>query len=480
MIQSIFPRKNQTLVELFESAGHPAKVACVALDYAKGTHTALICDGGGRRLKGAFAVKNSPEGVAHVLERVEKICGKHRIARSHVFFGGESCGSFALNFVHAIEKEGFLVVSVDAADAKAQRENLQASTDKLDLLGIAKVLIDQRGSTRTATADGERRLRIVTRHRQDLVVAKTRVRNRIHGLVDQLFPQFLDESCSGIAPFSETSLWLMSDRFSPKQVTARNLRATVAQARKMGLRQPEEAIRQLKRHAASVLTPVPEWVHTLQTALSHEVALYRSLRECIDAADRQCALLLAKTPAAMLTTLKGVGITLAADVGAEIGPPSLQSSVRRLSSYAGIVPKVKQTGGPDGASRSLRVSRRCNHLLKNGIVQIGNHLGQHGPPELKEDHRRRGAGGQHADFGMARRALRIGMHLMRTGTAFLPAALRHTPDRDELAAYYLQRWPALRQKWQRAGALQEAFDPANPLGRWRECIEALYRIELPL
>ena len=48
----------------------------------------------------------------------------------------------------------------------------------------------------------------------------------------------------------------------------------------------------------------------------------------------------------MLTTVRGIGITLASGVAAEIGPPDSQPSVRRLSSYAGIVPRTKQTGGP--------------------------------------------------------------------------------------------------------------------------------------
>jgi len=480
MIKSIFPRKNQSLIELFDSAGHPKKVACVALDYAKATHTALICDGSGRRLKAAFPVSNSREGVGFAIDRVENICRKHAIDLKHVFFGGEACGTFAVNFVHAIEQEGFLVLTVDPREAKQQRACFQASTDKLDLLGIAKTLIDQYGSTRTTCTNIERLLRNVTRHRNDLVTAKTAVSNRIHGLVDQLFPNFLDENQSGIPAFSETSLWLMEDRFSSKQVLARQLRTTVAQAKKKGLQKPEECIHKLKIHAASVLHPVPEWVGSLQTALHHEVQLYRNLLRCIAQADRQSALLLAKTPAAMLTTIKGIGITLAAGSGSEIGDPASQPSLRRLSSYAGIVPRVKQTGGPDGAPRHGTVSRRCNHLLKNAVVQIGNHFGQHGPEDLQEDHRRRGANGQHADFGMARRFLRVGMKLMRTGQCYIPAQLREHPDLDALKAYYLKSWPRLRDIWKKAGALEEAFDPHNPLGQWRECIQEFYQIELPL
>ena len=37
-----------------------------------------------------------------------------------------------------------LVVNVNAHDAKKQRENLQASTDRIDLMGIAMMLLNLR------------------------------------------------------------------------------------------------------------------------------------------------------------------------------------------------------------------------------------------------------------------------------------------------------------------------------------------------
>ncbi len=480
MNESIFQRKNQDIVNLFKLAGHPSKVACVALDYAKGTHIALICNGEGRRLKAAFPVENNADGLEYLFERMDKICRKHNISHNHIFFGGEACGTYAFNFIHAIEQRGFLVISVDPKEAKNQRASFQASTDKIDLLGIAKVLLDQHGSSSSVSSESERQLRHVTRHRADLVTSKTAVSNRIHSIVDQLFPGFLDETKSGIPAFSKTSLWLMEDRFSPRQICARKLANMVRNARKNGLKKPEESIKRLQEHARTVLQPVPEWVGSLQTTLHHEVQLYRNLLLCIKQAEHEVALHLARVPAAMMTSIKGVGIILAAGVGAEIGLPEKQASVKRLTSYCGIIPRVKQTGGPQGEPHYGTVSRRCNHVLKNFIVQCGNHMGQHGPAELKEDHRRRGANGQHADFGMARRFLRIGMRLMREGTIYIPPELREHADADELAAYYLQSWSRLRDIWKKAGALEEAFDSKNPLGKWRNCIQELYDIKLPL
>jgi len=478
--KSIYTRQNQTLINLFSDARHPEKVLCIPLDYAKSTHMALCCNGAGMRLKKAFPVKNNPEGMAFLLGVVEKICRKHHIKREHVFFGGEDCGTFSLNFIHGLQEQGFVVMGVNAKDAKEQRENMQASTDELDLLGIAKLLLNRRGSTAGGEPGAERALRVLTRHRKAQVRLKTATSNRIHQIIDQLFPGFLDERLSGIPPFSETSLYLMSDRFSPAHLARRKDTALLRQFKACGLQHAEAALGKLKAYARQVLDHPPELSGLLQTSLASEINLYRCLGANIDQIAREIAQQLAKTPGAMLTTIRGIGITLAAGVSAEIGPPDSQKSTRRLSSYAGIVPRVKQTGGPEKGAKTGRVSRRSNHILKDYIVQCGNHLGQHGPADLKEDHRRRGAHKQHADFGMARRFLRMGMRLMKNGESYVPPVLRTGATLEELQTYYLELWPKLLDKWVKADAVHTAFDSENPLGQWRERIEAIYGIELPL
>jgi hypothetical protein len=182
----------------------------------------------------------------------------------------------------------------------------------------------------------------------------------------------------------------------------------------------------------------------------------------------------------LLTTIKGSGITLAAGVTSEIGPLAFQGSLRQLTSYAGIVPRVKQTGGPDNPASHGTVSKRSNRILKNYIVQCGSHMGLHGPEDLLEDHRRRTANGQHADFGLARKYLRCCSYMMRYNQVYVPPELRKHAEREELKKYYLKQWPIWRKKWQLSGALHKAFSPENPLGIWRIAIQEIYEITLPL
>ena len=97
------------------------------------------------------------------------------------------------------------------------------------------------------------------------------------------------------------------------------------------------------------------------------------------------------------------------------------------------------------------------------------------------DHRRREAAGQHANYGIARRYIRIGMRLMRNSEIYLPPSLRgtHTPV-EKRVEYYQIFWPYLLQKWKKYDAQHVAFAPENPLGQWRNMIQELYRIDLKM
>ena len=337
--RNIYQNQSQELLQLFEEAGSSEKVMCVPMDYAKKDHLVMFCNGYGDILRKPFSVKNTPEGIAYINDQVTRSCRRRGINKNHVFFGGEDANSFAKNFVSTLRSKGFLVANVNAHDAKKQRGNLQASTDRIDLMGIATMLLNCRGNCCPAQSGTYRNLRLLVRHRRKLVQ--------------------------------------------------------------------------------------------------------------------------------MLT--------------AEIGNPNEQKPLNNLSSYAGIVPRVKQTGGIDGKTYTGPVAKRCNRILKDYVVKSAYYLGLHGPQDLMVDYKRRDASGQHADFGMGRRYLRMAMCLMRTSQVYLPPDLRkddYTPE--EKASYYLINWPYLREIWKKVGVLEEVFASNRPLGLWRLIVQELYDIKLKL
>ena len=479
--RSIYGQQSQELLRIYEEAGTSKKVLVGAIDYAKKDHVVMFCNGNGDILRKPFPVKNTPEGVDFLLAQLNGTCRYHKINTKHAFFGGEDCGSYTENFAECLRDQGWLVAGVNAEDAKKQRENLQASTDRLDLLGIARMLINRRGNCAPSQSGPYRNMRTLVRHRRKLVSLATEERNRMHCLVDRLCPGFLDEKKSGLAPFRAPSLRIMEDHFSARQIAKRKRSTLAGLISRAGGQRPEEIATKLQSYAATVLHAAPEYVPTMQLSLAQHVALYRCLRDNIDALERETAVWLAQTQGAFLMTVKGVGMVLAAGVAAEIGDPATQRPVNNLTSYAGIIPRVSQTGGPDSEAHTGSVAKRCNRILKDYLVQSASHIGLHGVSDLMEDHHRRDAAGQHANYGIARRYLRMGMHLMRNSTIYLPPALRGSnASLTERVEYYQVFWPYLLDKWKKYGAQHVAFAPENPLGQWRDMIQELYDIELKI
>jgi transposase len=479
--RNIYQNQSQELLHLFEGAGSSEKVMCVPMDYAKKDHLVMFCNGHGDILRKPFSVKNTPEGIAYIADQVTRSCRRRGIKKKHVFFGGEDANSFAENFVNTLRCKGWLVASVNAHDAKKQRGNVQASTDRIDLMGIATMLLNCRANCCPAQSGIYRNLRTLVRHRRKLVQMLTEVKNRVYGIVDCLFPGFLNENKSGIVPFTQSSLYLMENRFSPKQVHRRKRKKLIEILKRFGTSKAEETAFKLQQYAVQVLHTPVEYVYTLQLSLVQHVKHIRCLQEGVTQLEKEIAVNLTQTQGAFLTSLRGIGIVLAAGVTAEIGDPNEQKSLNNLVSYSGIFPRVKQTGGVDGKTYTGHVAKRCNRILKDYVVKSAHHLGLHGPEDLMADYKRRDASGQHANFGIGRRYLRMAMSLMRTSQIYLPPRLRKADATlEERAGYYLMSWPFLRDKWKKAGALEAAFAKDRPLGLWRQIVQELYDIKLKL
>ena len=58
-MRSIYEKSNPAIEKVFAEAGSRKKVMCVAFDYAKKSHTALVCNGAAMQLRGPFDVHNT-------------------------------------------------------------------------------------------------------------------------------------------------------------------------------------------------------------------------------------------------------------------------------------------------------------------------------------------------------------------------------------------------------------------------------------
>ncbi len=352
-MKSIYKTQCPQLQAIFEQAKSPEKIICVAVDYAKSKHVALVCDGTGDILKQPFTVFNSLEGVSFLTEQIDATARRRKIPRKHIFIGGEDFPSYVENFLHCLKKLNFLILGVNALKAKQNRENEIASNDQLALLGIAKTLLSRRAQVYGDPGENKEYsiyldIRNLSRSRHAQVKQSTVLSNQIHTHVDRLFPGFLDGSKSGITPFGPASLELMKDQFSCTQIARKKPAAFAQTLRRWKVQNPEETASQLIGFAKQSLPPNPLRVNSQQNSLQALVELYECTEETAWSLRIENAVLLASTPYAFLTSIPGIGFTIAWGTAGELGEPRKLGKIDSLCGYSGIVAGSVQTGGPGG------------------------------------------------------------------------------------------------------------------------------------
>ena len=480
--KSIFSNNSQNIDAAFVEAGVPERVLLVPIDFAKSTHYACFCDGLGRYLRQAFTVRNNRDGLDFLVERIETTRKSRAIqSKRHVIVGGEDSASYTDNFMTRLSELGYQAVRLSAREVNLQAESLDSSTDKTALRAIAKTMLN-RDARPIDGRDVYAELRGLTRQRRRIVHLSTAVKNRIHTHVDRLFPGFLAKD-SAVAPFSKASLELMSRSFSAASVRRKSEKTLARQLSRQGVRDAAASAANLKRQANEAIIADEAAARLSTRLLDGELRLFRALQDNLVELDRSCALLLARTPEAFVTSIKGIGVTLVSSICAETGGLASIRDGDALNAYAGIIPKVKQTGGPESGARIGGKRKSFNRVLKDYTMQAGNHLYQHGPDELMRDAARRKLAGKAVDTAMARRFLRIARALAKSHFVYLPRNLRSDSPGvgpDERIQYVLDAWPALLVKWKRLNVHEEAFAPDAPMGRWRLAVQQIYGIELPL
>jgi hypothetical protein len=318
------------------------------------------------------------------------------------------------------------------------------------------------------------------RQRGAILKAHSASAHRMYRITDELFPGFLSCEHSGIDPFSRASLWLMEERFSAAEVHARRTPTLTRKLREFGLKDPEGVVEKLKTLADTALPPSQAMIPALQRSLSEELQLYRLLSSSLHGLDTDIAKQLARTPGAMLTAIPGIGLRWAPGLYSELGDPLRRRNVDSMAALGGIVPRIKQSGGPDSPAVVGHRGKCCSSFLKHILMSSAISVSQYGHPEMREAYQADKAIGRDARTRLAQKLLRITLHIIDHQNFFLPPSLHEESTHQQRSAYYANMWPKVLIKWRDAGAIKEATAEGAPLRQWRDMAQELYGLELDL
>jgi len=374
-MNSIYTNRSQVVTQMLKDV-EAVKILLVPLDFAKEKHVVRICDATGDYLhKHPIEVTNDKAGLDYLCQRINTACGRRGILKKHVLIASESPHSYCLHFMHELQDKGYIVLRVNAAEAKKFRKNSIASSDTIDLDGIANAVLNRRArpldEEQEIYSSLKRSSRYYKRYKKDF----SRQKNRIGKLIDELFPGFLNIRKSGVEPYSRFSIELMSKGFSIYKIRKMKPANLVAKMRKYHIHNPVQKASKLQAHAAASITPSKLIVESLSRSLEHAIQLYKALEGVCDSEWEQLALNLVQTPYSSMLSLPGIGVVRASTCAAEFGHPDTWNNLNKMCSYAGIAPRSMQSGGPDKPAIVLGLPKKCNRRLKDALLQAAHHTG---------------------------------------------------------------------------------------------------------
>lgn len=367
-----FRNSDQQLNQIL-STNIPEKVLIVPIDFAKNCHIGKFCFANGSYLyKKPVVITNNIKGANFLEEQIEKCCTTKKISPKNVIIATEDPHSYARNFFHHMQDKGYLVVQVNAFEAKKLRNHGMASSDKIDLDGIANSVINRKAVRLKGQDDLYQSLMQSSRTYHALVKESTRRKNQMDKLIDQIFPGLLSESKSGLVPYGNACMTLLKKAVTPQILTRWGTAKLEAMLRKNHVKDPEAKSIKLIELAKESFSRPGEHTDHLRELLKIQLDLYEALRDSIDKILNQCKKLLLQTPYCLIMSIPGIAEVRALTMASEFGSPEQLGKSGSMCAFAGIVPKTEQTGGPSSQPMVIGLPQKCNRRLKNAILSAAH------------------------------------------------------------------------------------------------------------
>ena len=335
----------------------------VGIDIAKRSHMVRVIDSEGRTVCRPFSIRNSCSGYNALLERLRKLTNH----KSEFLFAMESTAHYWLALYTRLRKEGYQVVVLNPIQTDAMRKMLmeENKTDEIDTLVIAETIRFGRYKASSVPQEKLLALRELCRNRFYLIDMGSDLKRKITALLDQVFPEF-ESQFSSI--FGKTALAVLRQYPTPEKLSrAQTGKLTeVLQAASNG-RFGEWKARQLKELARDSFG-IPDCEGAYSALLLLYLGQFQSLQDAAAVLEKRIAELFSQFDST-LTSITGIGPVLGAVILSEIRDISCFASADKLAAYAGLNPKVKQSG--DMKSSTVHMSKRGSPYLRRAIWMAG-------------------------------------------------------------------------------------------------------------
>jgi len=385
----------------------------VGIDIGKRNHEATIIDQAGSIICKAFRFANSIIGFNRLMETVR------RTTANDVVFGMEATGHYWLALYTHLRKQGFTIRVINSIQSDALRAMYirQQKNDSRDSFIIADVIRFGRFCETSVAPPDLYALRELCRHRFYAVDSVSDIKRKVIALLDQIFPEYENLFTD---TFGKTSLELLSEYTTPEEIlnvdTDKLVQTISITSRgRFGFDKAAE-IQNAARNSFGILLATD----TISLLIRQYIEQIRFAEKQIDVLDEEIARLLSAFET-QLTSITGVGPTLAAVILSEIGDVKRFDSAAKLAAFAGVDPTMKQSG--DFTGSRTKMSKRGSPYLRRALWLAATVASFKDPSISIFYQRKRSEGKSHmtALGHVARKMVNIIFAVLRDNSTYSPA-----------------------------------------------------------
>jgi transposase len=346
----------------------PEHFGIVAVDCAKARSKWMLTDFYGNILIPPTTVEHNRPALDQAVAQLRQAVATRDLRDLVVAI--ERTGNYHLPVKRAFTAAGFEARIVHPLASKQFRLPADPGnkTDDTDLAAIHRAAVNGFGLIEPALDPIHAQLRLLARHRRDLVRKNASLRNQIHVELDALLPGL--SAAVGNLLDHEPALTIARRLGSAQEIRARGLR---------GLAELLEAehIRYQSRSLVKILT----WAEQAPEASEHSdvhnrIFTYldderRSRLRSIRSLEGDLAALLVRTPYVLLLSFPGINVVSAAEFAGEMGPIKNSPRDNAITGRAGLYPGRYQS---DRVDHTGPLVGRANRSLRYVILMIGENL----------------------------------------------------------------------------------------------------------
>ena len=349
----------------------PEHFGIVSVDCAKRRSKWMLCNFYGKVIIEPTTVEHTNGALRVMTQLVTEACKSEGLTDTIVAV--EMTGIYHKPVYRAFRKARFdtRIVHPFASNHYRQPLHPDEKTDDNDLEGIFQAAVKGYGLATLPVGEVYQSLQAVSRHRHNLVKQRARLMVQMRRLLHQTMPGFAD-LFEDDKLFHKSIAMPIALQFSSAEAIRRaGVDGITSYLNKTNVRFQARTIERIVAWAGAAAEPselAP--MHTRQWQQLNEVR--RLFDEQVDAAERESAGFLVKTPYVLLLSVTGINVVSAARLAGEAGPIEHYASARAINGRAGLYPSRYQSDEVDHADGSL--VRQCNRKLRGAAMLVAENL----------------------------------------------------------------------------------------------------------